>query len=106
MTSAVQAAPAASAPKLWPCTDPRPSLPTCIQDEIRLKNRLRRQWQVMRDPARKLESTAFRGRWPTAWTSGGTTSGAIRWNPWTVRISRYGRWEFPLPRPPCKYRED
>ena len=30
-------------------------IPAGIQDEIRLKNRLRRQWQITRDPALKAE---------------------------------------------------
>jgi hypothetical protein len=32
-----------------------PPLPASIQDEIRLKNRLRRQWQNTRDPALKAQ---------------------------------------------------
>jgi hypothetical protein len=72
---------------------------------------LRRQWQVTRVPLWKPRSTASRGRWPIGWTSGWTNSGAIRWNPWTVRTSRSGRWqrwwcEFPLLCPPCMCRED
>jgi hypothetical protein len=30
-------------------------IPARIQDEVRLKNRLRRQWQLTRDPALKAE---------------------------------------------------
>jgi hypothetical protein len=30
-------------------------MPACIQDEIRLKSRLRRRWQITRDPAVKDE---------------------------------------------------
>jgi hypothetical protein len=37
-------------------------LPACIQDELCLKNRLRRQWQITRDPDLKLTSTVFSGR--------------------------------------------
>jgi hypothetical protein len=40
---------AASTPKRRPRADPRPPLRADIQDEICLKNRLRRQWQVTRD---------------------------------------------------------
>jgi hypothetical protein len=58
MTSAIQEATAASVPKRRPRADPRPPLPASIQDEICLKNRLRRQWQVTRDPALKPSSTA------------------------------------------------
>jgi hypothetical protein len=55
LTSAIQEATAASAPKHRPRAHPRPSLPASIQDEIRLKNRLRRQWQVTRDPCLKAQ---------------------------------------------------
>jgi hypothetical protein len=41
---------AASTPKRRPRADPQPPIPAGIQGEIRLKNRLRRQWQVTRDP--------------------------------------------------------
>ena len=34
-----------------PIGNPGPQTPEGIQDEIRLKNRLRRRWQVTRDPA-------------------------------------------------------
>jgi len=34
----------ASTPKRRPIGDPRPQIPASIQDEIRLKNRLRRRW--------------------------------------------------------------
>ena len=50
----------ASTPKRRPFEDPRPQIPAGIQDEIRLKNRLRRRWQVTRDTALKAE--AFTGR--------------------------------------------
>jgi hypothetical protein len=52
---AVLKALAVSAPKCRPRDDPRPQIPADIQDEIRLKNRLRRTWQVTRDPALKAE---------------------------------------------------
>ena len=42
-----------STPKRRPIGDPRPQIPAVIQDEIRLKNRLRRCSQVSRDPALK-----------------------------------------------------
>jgi hypothetical protein len=42
---------AASTPKCRPW----PTIPAGIQDEIRLKNRLRRQWQVTRDTTLKAE---------------------------------------------------
>jgi hypothetical protein len=46
---------AASPLKRRPRGDPWPLIPAGIQDEIRLKNRLRRQWQVTRDPALRAE---------------------------------------------------
>jgi hypothetical protein len=45
----------ATSPKCRPRADPRPPVLAGIQDEIRLKNRLRRQWQVTRDPFLKAE---------------------------------------------------
>jgi hypothetical protein len=55
LTSAIQEATAASAPKHRRRADPWLPLPASIQDEIRLKKRLRRQWQVTRDPALKAQ---------------------------------------------------
>jgi hypothetical protein len=52
-SGAVLKALAASTPKRCPRDDPRPPIPARIQDEIRLKNRLRRQWQITRDPTLK-----------------------------------------------------
>jgi len=52
-SGAVLKALAASTPKRHPRDDSRPPIPAGIQDEIRLKNRLRRQWQITRDPALK-----------------------------------------------------
>jgi hypothetical protein len=46
---------AASTPKCRPRDDPRPAIQAVIQDEIRLKYRLRSRWQVTRDPALKAE---------------------------------------------------
>jgi hypothetical protein len=55
LTSAIQDATAASAPRRRPRADLRPPLPASIHDEIHLKNRLRRQWQVPRNPALKAQ---------------------------------------------------
>jgi hypothetical protein len=44
-----------STPKRRPRDYPRPPIPAGIQDEIRLKNRLRRQWQLTRDPILRVE---------------------------------------------------
>jgi len=54
-SGAVLKALAASTPMCRPRDDPRPPIPAGIQDEIRLKKRLRRQWQITRDPALKAE---------------------------------------------------
>jgi hypothetical protein len=54
-SGAVLQALVASTPKSRPRDDPRPQIPVGIQDEIRLKNRLRRWWQVTRDHALKAE---------------------------------------------------
>jgi hypothetical protein len=55
LTSASSGTLEVSAPKSRPRADPRPPIPARIQDEIRLKNRLRRQWQLTTDPALKAE---------------------------------------------------
>jgi len=54
-SGAVLKALAASTPKRCPRADTRPPIPAGIQDEIRLKNRLRKQWQVNRDPTLRAE---------------------------------------------------
>jgi hypothetical protein len=54
-SGAVLKALAVSTHKCRPRDDPRPPIPTGIQDEIRLKDRLRRRWQVTRDPALKAD---------------------------------------------------
>ena len=54
-SSAILKALAASSPKRRPRGDQSPPSPTGIQEEIRLKNRLRRQWQVTRDPSLRAE---------------------------------------------------
>jgi hypothetical protein len=46
---------AASTPKSRPRDDPRPLISAGIQDEIRVKIKLRRRWQVTRDPALKAD---------------------------------------------------
>jgi len=52
---AVLKALAASTPKCRPSDDPRPPKPAGIEEEIRLKKGLRRQWPITRDPALKAE---------------------------------------------------
>jgi hypothetical protein len=54
LSSAIQEALAASAPKRRPRADPRPPLSAGIRDEIRLTIRLKRQWHVTRHPALKV----------------------------------------------------
>ena len=45
----------ASTPKPRTRDDTRPPIPAGIKDEIRMKNRLRRLWQITRDPALTTE---------------------------------------------------
>jgi len=52
---AVLKALAASTPKCRLRDEPRPLTPAAVQDDIRLKNWLRRRWQLTRDPALKAE---------------------------------------------------
>jgi hypothetical protein len=54
-SDAVLKALAPCTPKCRPRDDPRHPIPACIQDEIRLKDRLRRRWQLTRDSALKAE---------------------------------------------------
>jgi hypothetical protein len=54
-SGAVPQALAASTPKFRLRDEPRPPITVGIQDEIRLQHRLRRRWQVTRDPALKVE---------------------------------------------------
>ena len=54
-SGAVLQALAASNPKCRQRNETRPPIPAGIQDEIRLKSRLRRRWQVTSDPALKGE---------------------------------------------------
>ena len=53
MSNAIVEELAASAPKSRPGDKPRPPIPARIEDDIRLKNWFRRQWQMIRDPALK-----------------------------------------------------
>jgi len=60
-SNAVLKALAASTPKRRPRDYPRPPITAGILEEIRLKNRLRRQWQLTRDPALKAEVNRLQG---------------------------------------------
>jgi hypothetical protein len=55
LCSAIVQALTASTSKSRPRDNPRPPILAHIQDEIRLKNLLRKQWQIIRDPALKAE---------------------------------------------------
>ena len=54
-SGAILEALANSTPKRRPHGDPTPQIAASFQDEIRLKTRLRRRWQVTRDPALKAD---------------------------------------------------
>jgi len=53
LSSSISKALTDSTPMCRPCDDPRPPLPARTQDEICLKNQLRRQWQITRHPTLK-----------------------------------------------------
>jgi hypothetical protein len=65
LISAIHEATAASVPRRRPRADPPPPLPASIQDAIRLKDRLRRQWQITRDLALKAQINGLQrsGTW-------------------------------------------
>jgi hypothetical protein len=89
-SGAVVKALASSTPKCRPRDDPRPPIPSGIQDEIRLKNRLRRRWQVTRDTALRAEVKRLQRSVSLGSTSGGTTSGVGHWNPSIPKTIRCG----------------
>jgi hypothetical protein len=105
-SGAVLKALAVSTPKCRPRDDPRPPIPAVIQDEIRLKNRLRRRWQVTRDPALKIESNRLQksvnhkliewrnGQWSVTLESLHPEDQSL-WR-MTKRVMR-----VPTPSPPC-----
>ena len=93
---------APSTPKCRPRGDPLPPISAGIQDELRLKKRLRRQWQVTRGLALRAEDNRC---WPAGSTSGGMTSGMPHSNPSIPKINLCGEWpkgwwEFLLRDPP------
>jgi len=57
---AVLKALAASTPKCRPRDEPWPPILAGFQDEIGLKDRLRRQWQITKDPALKAEVNSLK----------------------------------------------
>jgi hypothetical protein len=91
LTSVIQDAIAASAPKRRSRADPRPHLLASIQDEIRLWKRLRRQWKVTTDPIPKAEVNRLQRSVTYRLNEWRKNSGATRWNPLTVRTNRFGR---------------
>jgi len=44
-----------STPKRRPREDPVPSIPAGVHDDIRLRNQLRRRWQITREPVLRAE---------------------------------------------------
>jgi hypothetical protein len=81
LTSAMQEATVAYAPKRRHRVDPRPTIPASIQDKIRLKKRLRRQWQVTRDPALKAQANRLQRSVTYRQNEWRNEHGPIRWNP-------------------------
>jgi len=85
-------------PKCHPRDDPRLPIPAGIQDDVRLKNRLRRQRQITSDPALKPRSTVCRGRWPADSMSATLES----LDPEDQSLWRMTKWvmRVPTPSPP------
>jgi hypothetical protein len=61
LTNAISGALEVSTTKSRPRADPQPPILARIQHKIRLKNRLRRLWQLTRDPALKAEVNRLQG---------------------------------------------
>jgi hypothetical protein len=55
LSSAIRRAIKVSTPRSGTRAGPQPPVTAPVKDEIRLKNRLRRQWQLTRDPFMKAE---------------------------------------------------
>jgi hypothetical protein len=86
LSNAIQVSIAASAPRRRPRADLQPALAAEIRDEIRLK----RRWQVTRDPTLKVMVNRLQRSVSHRLNEWQTSNGAMRWNPWTVRTSRCG----------------
>jgi len=54
---------AASTPTRRPLNDPRPSIPSGFPKEKSLKTRMRRQWQITRDPALIADVNRLLNEW-------------------------------------------
>jgi hypothetical protein len=62
-----------------------------MQNEIRLKNRLRRQWLVTKDPAVKVQVNRLHRSVTYRLNEWRDEQWSDTLDPWTVRTSRYGR---------------
>ena len=87
LTNAIHDAMSASAPKIQPAKQPLVSIPPTILANIRTKNRLRRQWQIDRDPATKNR----KGGLQSSSRSGGMLNGLIRSSLCVQRTNPCGR---------------
>jgi hypothetical protein len=113
LTSSIHEAKAASVPRRRTRADPRPPLPASIQEEMHLKNRLRRQWQIMRYPALKsVINRLQRSRtWQLNLWRDDQWSDALEFlcgeeqSLWKM-MKRVMRVPTPSPPPPCKGQED
>jgi hypothetical protein len=78
---------------LYPRGDPVPTLGLLYRPVYGFKYTWRSGWGVSGESWTspwKPTLTAYRGRWPIGWTPRAGNTGAIRWNPRTVKTSRYG----------------
>jgi hypothetical protein len=90
LTSAISGALVVTTPKSRPRADPRPPIPNRIQDEIRLKNRLRRYWQLTNDHALKAEVNRLQRSVTLELQEWMNTSGVTLWWLCIRRIIRCG----------------
>ena len=96
----------ASTPKRRPFGDPSPQIPAGIQDEIRLKNRLRRRWQFSRDPALKTEVNRLQSSVTRRLNEWNATLGSL--NPEDQSLWKMSKraMRVPTPSPPLVTRGD
>ena len=109
LTSANLGATEVATPKSRPRSDPRPPLPASIQDEIRMKNRLRRQWQETRDPALKAEVSRLKRsviHRLHEWRNDEWSSTLENLDPENLSLWRMTKrvMRIPTPSPPCRSR--
>jgi hypothetical protein len=93
----------ASTPKCRKRYDPRPPIPAGIQDEIRLKTRLQRRWQITSEPALKAEVNRLQrsvthrlNEWRT--DQGSATLESL--DPEDQSLWRMTKWVMRVPTPP------